>query len=134
MNTHIGLWIDHKEAIIVGFADTWKIIEKIESNAEKQLRRSGNSPLDGPYESLRVPAEDRRQRKFTNDLNIYYDEVIDYIRQAKSILILGPGEAKDQLKNRFEVKNLNDLIAGIETADSMTDNQIVATVRKHFDN
>jgi hypothetical protein len=68
----------------------------------------------------------------TGHLNSYYDEVISCIRDAESILIFGPGEAKGELKKRLEKDNLGGCIVGIETSDKMTDPQIVAKVRAHF--
>ena len=54
------------------------------------------------------------------------------IRDAESILIFGPGEAKGELKQRLETNNLGGRIVGIETVDKMTDRQIAAKVRQHF--
>jgi hypothetical protein len=64
------------------------------AKAEKQPRRSGDFPLKGPYDLLQVPASDSRQKTLTGQLNLYYDAVIASIRDAESILIFGPGDAK----------------------------------------
>ena len=93
MTTKVGLWIDHRKAIIVAVTDKGEEIGLIISKVEKQLRRSGDSVLKGPYESEQVPADASRQRAFTGHLNIYYDAVIACIRDAESILIFGPGES-----------------------------------------
>ena len=132
MRTKVGLWIDHRKAIVVAVTDKGEEIKLIISKVEKQLRRSGDSPLKGPYEPQQVPAGDSRQRTLKGHLNIYYDAVIASIRAAESILIFGPGEAKSELKTRLERDNLGGRIVGIETVDKMTDHQIVAKVRKHF--
>ena len=132
MRTKVGLWIDHRKTIIVAITDEGEEIVLIISKVEKQLRRSGDSPLRGPYESQKVPASDSRQKTFTGHLNIYYDAVIACIRGAESILIFGPGEAKGELKERLERKNLGGRIVGIETVDKMTDRQIAAKVRQYF--
>ena len=132
MTTKTGLWIDHRKASILAITEKGEKMKQIVSDVEKQLRRSGDSPLEGNYESSQVPADDRRQRAFTGQLNTYYDEVIAYIRDAESILIFGPGEAKDELKKRLEGNNLGRRIVGIETVDKMTDNQIAAKIRQHF--
>jgi hypothetical protein len=79
-----------------------------------------------------VPADDSRQRTFTGHLNIYYEAVIACLRDAESILIFGPGEAKDELKKRLEKNKLGGRIAGVETVDKMTDRQIAAKVRQYF--
>lgn len=57
MRTKIGLWIDHRKATIVAVTEKGEEISEILSEVEEQLRRSGDSPLKGPYESLQVPAE-----------------------------------------------------------------------------
>jgi hypothetical protein len=132
MRTGAGLWIDHRKAIIVAVTETGDEISLIISKAEKQLRRSGDSPLKGPFNVKRVPADDRRQRALTGHLNIYYDAVIACIRDADSILIFGPGEAKRQLKTRLEKHKLGERIVAIETVDKMTGRQIAAKVRAYF--
>jgi len=132
MSTRVGIWIDHRKAIVVAVTDKGEEIERIVSKAEKQLRRSGDSHLKGPYESLQVPADDSRQRSLTGHLNLYYDAVIACIGDAESILIFGPGEAKGELKKRLERKNQGGRIATVETADKMTNRQIAAKVRQHF--
>jgi hypothetical protein len=58
--------------------------------------------------------------------------VISCIHNAESILIFGPGEAKGELEKRLVNKGLGGRIAGIETNDKMTDRQIAAKVRQHF--
>jgi hypothetical protein len=100
MKTKVGLWIDHKEAIIVTLTGKEEEVGLIESKVEKQLRRSGGSPLKGPFEPHQVPEQDSRKRAFKKHLNIYYDAVIASIRDAESILIIGPGEAKGELKTQ----------------------------------
>ena len=132
MKTKVGVWIDHRKAVIVAVTDKGEEIGLIISKVETQRRRSGDSPLKGPYDPLQVPADDSRQRTLTGQLNIYYDAVIASIREAESILIFGPGEAKDELKARLERSNLGGRIVGIETVDKMTDRQIAAKVRKYF--
>lgn len=132
MRTKVGLWIDHRKAIIVAITDEGEEIDLIISKAEKQLRRSGDSPLKGSYESQQVPADSSRQRSFTGLLNLYYDAVIACIRDAESILIFGPGDAKGELKTRLERNNISGRIEDIETVDKMTDRQIAAKVRQHF--
>jgi hypothetical protein len=98
MSTNVGLWIDHRKAIVVAMTEQGEKIEEIVSGVEKQLQRGGDRPLEGNYESVQVPADDRRQRDFTKHLNIYYAAVITAILDAESILIFGPGEAKGELK------------------------------------
>jgi hypothetical protein len=129
MKKEVGLWIDHRKAVIVVIADQEEVTTKITSKVEKQPGRYGGVRSTTSYESQQVRADNSRERKFTGHLNIYYDAVIACIRDAESILIFGPGEAKGELKKRLERDKLGGRIVGIETVDKMTDHQIVAKVR-----
>jgi hypothetical protein len=132
MKTTVGLWIDHRKAVIVAVTDKGEEIRLIISKVEKQPGRLDGIRSKTPYESQLVRADDSRQRKLTGHLNIYYDAVIACIRDAESILIFGPGEAKGELKKRLERNKLSGRIVGFETIDRMTNRQIAAKVRQYF--
>jgi hypothetical protein len=132
MKKAAGLWIDHRKAVILVVTDQGEETKLIISKAEKQLRRSGDSPMKGHYEPQQVPASDSRQKTYTGHLNIYYDAIIACVREAESILIFGPGEAKGELKKRLERDKLGGRIVGIETVDKMSDHQIAIKVRQYF--
>jgi hypothetical protein len=122
MKTAAGVWIDHSRAVVVFVAGKDTETKLISSNIETHHRQSG----------IAMPADDVRQRALTGHLNSFYDEVVSCIREAESILILGPGEAKGELRKRLEQDRLGRRIVGIKTSDTMTDKQIVAVVRGHF--
>src|SRR6266496_6576027 len=126
MKSAAGLWIDHREAVIVLVTDKEEKIKRMTSNMEKHVRFSGGS------RSEEGKADDQRDRQFTGHLNRYYDEVTSHLRDAESILIFGPGEAKGELEKRLANKGLGGRIVGIKTIDKMTDRQIAAKVREHF--
>jgi ribosome-associated translation inhibitor RaiA len=132
MNTQLGLWIDQNKATIVTVTEQGEEISEILADAEKQLQRSGDSPLKGSYEALQVPADYSRQRVLTAELNTYYDEIIRRIRVASSILIVGPGVAKHELQKRLEDNRLGAKVVGVETHDNLTNPQLVAMVRQRF--
>ena len=132
MKTTVGLWIDHRKAIIVAVTNKGEETKLIISKVEKQPGRFAGIRSTTPYESQQVRADDSRERKFTGHLNIYYDAVIACIRDAEAILIFGPGEAKGELQKRIEKTNLGGRIVGIETIDKMSDRQIAAKVRQYF--
>jgi hypothetical protein len=132
LNSKAGVWLDHREAVIVTAGATDEHSVRLLSNVETHPQRSGDSPLKGPYEPRQVPADDKRQRALTGDLNRYYDAIIAALGNAQALLIFGPGEAKGELKRRLESQGLGSRVAAIETADKMTDRQIGAKVRQYF--
>jgi hypothetical protein len=132
MKRNVGLWIDRRKAVIVFLVSQKEEIKLIKSNVEKQIQHAAGSCSGGTFESQAVPSDDRQQREFTEHLNIYYNEIISCIRDAESILIFGPGEAKGELKKHLEREGLGERIVGIETVDKITDPQIAAKVRQYF--
>jgi hypothetical protein len=127
MKTNVGLWIDHRKAVLVTVTDQGDDVSQIDSQIE-----AAASAAEGGGGSRRAPADDIQQRILTEHLNEYYDTVIESVGEAKAILIFGPGEAKTELKARLEKKSLGDRIAAVEAADKMTDGQIAAKVRQYF--
>ena len=125
MKSKVGLWIDHRKAVLVFLTDGGEEIRNIASNMEKHVRFSGDSSEEGS-------ADDMRDRQFAGHLDRFYNDVIASIHDAESILILGPGEAKVELKTRLESEALGSRVVGIETMDKMTDRQLAAKVRQHF--
>jgi stalled ribosome rescue protein Dom34 len=132
MKTTVGLWIDHRKAIIVAVTNKGEETKLIISKVEKQPGRFAGIRSTTPYESQQVQADDSRERKLTGHLNIYYDAVIACIRDAESILIFGPGEAKGELQKHMKKNKLGGRIVAIETVDKMTDRQIASKVRQYF--
>jgi hypothetical protein len=63
MSTKVGLWIDHRQAIVVAITEQGEKIEEIVSGVERQLQRAGDRPLEGDYEVVQVPADDSRKRE-----------------------------------------------------------------------
>jgi hypothetical protein len=125
MKKEIGLWIDHRKAVIVIVSDKGEEVMEITSHMEKHVRFSSGASEDGS-------SEDVRDRQFENHLNSYYDKVIAVIHDGNSIQIFGPGEAKGELEKRLERKEPGGRIVSVETVDKMTDRQIAAKVREHL--
>ena len=94
MASEVGLWIDHRKAVVVTIENEVDVTREIRSNLEKDVRFSGRSGSKSPKVSRGSNAEDVQDRKFGNHLGSYYDGVISMIREADSIWIFGPGEAK----------------------------------------
>jgi hypothetical protein len=132
LKAEAGLWVDHREALIVVLSKIGEETKRIQSNVQQQLRRTGE-PSVGRFEYQEVPADDSRQRAYSGYLVRYYDEIVAYLRDAGAVLIFGPGEAKGELKKRFEMEKTGAHIVTMETTDKMTEPQIVAHIRHHFD-
>ena len=122
MKSAVGLWIDHKKAVIVLLTGATEEIKQISAELNKPNNHSGST----------MRADDLEQRELTQHLNKYYDEVIAALQNAEAVLLMGPGEAKGELKKRLEKNHVNGREIELETVDKLTDRQIVAKVRERF--
>jgi len=132
MTREVGLWVDHRKAVIVSIENEVEMTREVRSNMEKHVRFSGNKNSKLPKPLQGSMAEDMRDRQLVNHLGRYYEAIVSLIRDAKSIWIFGPGEAKVELENRLKYENLEGRIVGVETVDKMTDRQIVAKVQMYY--
>ena len=133
MKQEAGVWIDHRQAVIVNLSDQGEIIQHIRSNIPGRIRFSGASHA---HPDSRMPhddaAEDIRDHRFNQQLNRYYDQIIAALNTADSILVMGPGEAKIEFQHRFADCVRHGKVVAVETRDKLTDPQIASMVRKHF--
>jgi len=132
MKMSAGLWIDHRKAVIVLISPRGEETMVIQSNIEKHTGRSKDARSTAPFEAQRVQADDRRERKLTGQLALYYAEVMAALGGVESLLIFGPGEAKGELENYLDHAKLGANIIAVEPSDKMTDSQIVTIVRDYF--
>jgi hypothetical protein len=132
MHSNIGLWIDHRRAVIVFPSKLNEEITVILSEAERHLSRSDGAPSMESFEAQRVLADDVQDRKFEHKLRAFYDEVIAVVHGATALFVFGPGEAKGELVKRLSHEKPTSRSVNVESSDKMTDRQIAARVREHF--
>jgi hypothetical protein len=133
MNEKVGIWIDHKRAVIVSTSPDRVTTNTLKSDVGPHARYSDRAvyPTSGGPQDGR--GEKKYEERYGQHLDRYYDEVISQLGQPEALLIFGPGEAKLQLKERLSrSKALSEHIVGIETTDKLTDPQIVAKVKEYF--
>jgi len=130
MDRNVGLWIDHKQAYVISDQDG--IVEVIPSRLEPPAHYSGGTQLGGKM-NQKADTEFRKSDRFRLQLKKYYQQVITALKDANSIIIIGPGEAKVEFeKALMKYKSLRNRILKVETADKMTKNQMIAYVRKFY--
>jgi hypothetical protein len=131
MANRVGLWIDHKQAVIVTVHEKGETVQKIESGA-KRIEWRAKGRRRAPDGAQYAQGEDQLDNQFMEQLKKYYDRVAILLKGASSILIFGPGEARIEFKARLEREKGPPREIQVQPADKMTDRQIVARVREHF--
>ena len=109
MKTEIGLWIDWQKATIIVASDAQEEVSEILSHAAT-----------------------KPSRKLFRVKDQYYNRVIAQIRQATSVLIFGPDEAKAELQCRLQEREPSDRKVNVETGHDMNPRQIMSKVRSYF--
>ncbi len=133
MKKKIGIWIDHKKAILVSIEGGQTTVERIESHAESHFRPSGGWKAAGTSVAQSVSKERKADERRKHQYHNFYQLVIKEAGKADNIFIFGPGEAKLELAKEIEkIKDKRDRIATVEASDRLTENQIVAKVRSFF--
>jgi hypothetical protein len=142
MKTYTGIWVDHKKAVIVTKKqpersyeeDVELSVTQISSDVERKVRLSGGSRTrNTPWGPQEIAVDSKIEVRQKQQLKKFYHQIIEVIKEADKILIMGPGEAKLELKKEIEKsKALIPKIVGVHTSDKMTNNQIAAKVKSYF--
>lgn len=132
MSTKAGVWIDHKHAIVILLTDAGLEIKKIAFALGQPVQTKGKAPSKNKYTRNDYVPEDRLERKAASDRKDYYDDVIAGVQGAEALLILGPAGAKTELSKRITAQKLRGMAVALETADKMTDRQLIAKVQQSF--
>jgi uncharacterized protein YegL len=130
MNRNVGVWIDHKQAYLIWYQEGR--VEVIPSNIEPPEHFSGGTQLGGKLNQkgdLEIRHNDRYKVKLTQ----FYKRVIAALKDADSVFVMGPGEAKVEFEKALKrQKALHSRLLKVETADKMTKNQMIARVRQFY--
>ena len=124
MGQDVGVWIDHKKAVIVSIAGGEVTTRTLTSDVGAHPHYSGSQEGGG---------EKKYEERHNQDLDRYYDDVIGQLGKPDALLLLEPGEAKLQLKERLgRSKVSSESMVAVESTDKLTDPQIVAKVKEHY--
>jgi len=133
MKPRTGLWIDHSKAILVSVDGDTVSTRTIESEVGKRVRAKGGARSGGtPYGPQDATYEARRDRKYEHHLAQYYDQVASAIRGTGAVLIMGPGQAKSELKSKLVETGIGETHIEMEASDKLTEPQIVEKVKNHY--
>jgi hypothetical protein len=134
MEKQTGIWIDRSKAIVVSFVDGKEHLIEITSDIENAVYHGHEGDKGSFMGTQHIGNERKFQERRKYQTGKFLQEVISLIKDSNKIYIFGPAGTKRLLKRKLEhdhVVNEATLIA-IETADSMTLNQVVAKVKEFF--
>jgi hypothetical protein len=132
MKREVGLWIDQHKTVIVTVENEVAVTREIRSNIEKHTPVSKGPHSTAPKLSAKSLTKIVEGEQPLHPLSGYYEGITSFVRDADSIWIFGPGEAKVGLENHLKSRELGERIVGVDTVNKMTDTQIAAKVQAYF--
>jgi len=129
----IGIWIDKRKAKIISIEDREEHLHTIASGIEDFHVKGGSGTKfkGGPQDVV----QDRKYlEREKHQLTAFFKAIASYITGAGAIVIFGPAQTGEKLCKEFLEKypSLHRKLKGLEKADSMNDNQLVAWVRDYY--
>lgn len=125
----VCVWIDHSRAVVAAIDDGEETLEKLDSHVERHAHAPGGRRLAVPWGPQAGGDERSRERRYGNELARFYRDVIRHIGLPDQLVVMGPAQAKLELKAEIEDSLLRDVNVVLETAGDMTDPQVLARLR-----
>ena len=131
--TKIGVWMDKREAKILSIENEGKLLTTIKSNVEefRPAGGSGTRMKGGPQDVVQDSKYSEREK---HQLRAYFKEVVSQLPDLDSFVIFGPALTGKKFKKELQThyKDLAEKLIGVETTDTMTDNQLIAWVKEYM--
>jgi hypothetical protein len=133
MSKQLGIWMDFRVAEIIARPTEESIPVLIASEIE-EVQPGGGSRSRVPYGPMDKKSDRKILQRRKNQIDHYFQQIVDEVKSADEIFIFGPGEAKSLfLQYIRELKSFEPYILSIITEDRMTTNQKSAYVRSFYE-
>jgi stalled ribosome rescue protein Dom34 len=124
VNAKLGIWIDHKQAVVVSVTRDHSAVTRLRSSLRRHGRYHGAQDGGG---------EQKYEARHEQGVAHFVDAVARHVERGDEVLILGPGEIKSALAHRIrQIKSLKAVVTRTSAADKLTERQIVAAVRRRY--
>jgi stalled ribosome rescue protein Dom34 len=125
----VCVWIDHNRAVIAAVDDGEESLETIPSHLGRHPPARGGSRTVMARGAQTSNDERSHERRHKNHLAHFYRDVIRRLGHPDQLVVMGPAQAKQELKAEIEDSLLRDVNVVLETAGEMTDPQVLARLR-----
>ncbi|RTY95289.1 hypothetical protein [Flavobacterium sp. GT3R68] len=134
MKKQTGIWIDTSKALIVTLEGGKEKITEIESDIENHIyheKEGSKGTFSGSHHGSSEHTFDERKK---NQMNVYLKDVIAHVKESDELYVFGPAETKTKLEHKIYDEKSFDAgkLKSVQTASSMTPNQIVAKVKQFY--
>jgi stalled ribosome rescue protein Dom34 len=133
MKKQTGIWLDKEKAIIINLSKGKHTIKYIESNITIRERIPGEGKKFGRFGSQFLSLENKKKNRIKKQSAKYLKKIVLEIKNSDEIVLFGPAEMKIDLEKMIlENNKISSKLVAVKTADSMTENQLVAWVKEYY--
>jgi peptide subunit release factor 1 (eRF1) len=117
----VAIWVDHREAIVITLRG-----DKV-TDEEEFFSEAGPHTHGGGWAQHRIESHRHEMLKH------YYEEVVQHLGSVDEILLLGPGQAKYELRQAIDHhKGLRGKVVAVRDASQLTEEQVMAEAEDFF--
>jgi len=131
MGKNVGVWLDKEKAYVISVNGGKHQIEKVESNVESRVRYEGEKKSYSRIGGAFFNPSKKKTKREKHQLNNFLADLSGKLSDAENILLFGPAEVKKELR-KVLIKRKDKPAIRMESAEQMTENQMVARVKNHF--
>jgi hypothetical protein len=134
MKKQTGIWIDSTKAIIVTLEDGKEAVSEIQSDLENRVYHDKEGDKGSFFGSQHIDSQKSFDERKKHQINSYFKDIISIVNDSDELYIFGPAETKTKLEQKINAEKsaIASKLKSVETADSMTSNQIIAKVKKYY--
>ncbi len=133
MKKNIGVWLDTEKAYIITIDDSGIKLEKIESEIESRMRFEGETKAHSRMGNQLINPSTKITHKRRHQFKHYFENITNCLLEAEEIYLFGPAETKVHLAKHISKEPLlKDRIRKVESEDHLSENQMIACVKKEF--
>ncbi|MDP2362790.1 MAG: hypothetical protein Q8M94_03360 [Ignavibacteria bacterium] len=133
MKKQTGIWLDKEKAIIITLAEGVHKITTINSDIITKERFDGEKKKFGRFGSQFLNQEKKVERRLKSQTSNYLKNILEEIINVDEIVLFGPANLKNELEKLISQNTvMASKLKAVKTADIMTENQMVAWVKKFY--
>lgn len=133
MKKQTGIWLDKEKAVVITLNDHGYKLKIIESDIQTKERYDGEKKKFGRFGSQFLNEETKKKRRVEEQTNRYFKRIFDDVKHVNEIVLFGPASLKRKLAELIHSDMMmTEKLKAVKTADIMTQNQMVAWVKKFY--
>ncbi len=128
-----GIWIDHEKAIIITLDGGRHKLKTIESYIVTRDRIDGETKSYGRFGDQSLSQEKHKERRIKEQTSDFLKSLLSETKNVDELVLFGPANMKKELEKQIlHDATLASKLKAVVSADSMTENQMVAWVKNFY--